>query len=57
VTQEAPSTEPLAESRAVQRVLRVDQSNVARQSGWERGDDQEGHFDGRGEMMIVAARR
>jgi hypothetical protein len=30
---------------------------VARQSGWERGDDQEGHFDGRGEMMIVAARR
>jgi hypothetical protein len=31
--------------------------SVARQSGWERGDDQEGHFDGRGEMMIVAARR
>jgi two-component system chemotaxis sensor kinase CheA len=28
VTQEAPSTEPLAESRAVQRVLRVDQSKI-----------------------------
>jgi hypothetical protein len=32
-------------------------SPAHRQSGWERGDDQEGHFDGRGEMMIVAARR
>ena len=30
---------------------------VARQSGWEHGDNQDGHFGGRGERMIVAARR
>ena len=34
------------------RVLRV-----ARQSGWESSDNQDGHFGGRGEVMIVAARR
>jgi DNA invertase Pin-like site-specific DNA recombinase len=30
---------------------------VARQSGWEHSDNQDGHFGGRGEKMIVAARR
>jgi hypothetical protein len=29
---------------------------VARQSGWEGSDDQDGHFGGHGEVMIVAAR-
>ncbi len=31
--------------------------SVARQSGWEGSDNQDGHFGGRGEVMIVAARR
>jgi hypothetical protein len=31
--------------------------NVARQSGWEHSDNQDGHFGGRGVRMIVAARR
>jgi hypothetical protein len=31
--------------------------NVARQSGWEHSDNQDGHFGGRGGRMIVAARR
>ena len=31
--------------------------NVARQSGWESSDNQDGHFGGRGGEMIVAARR
>jgi len=30
---------------------------VARQSGWEDSDNQDGHFGGRGARMIVAARR
>jgi hypothetical protein len=30
---------------------------VARQSGWESSDNQDGHFGGRGEVMIVAERR
>jgi hypothetical protein len=30
---------------------------VARQSGWEGSDNQDGHFGGRGDVMIVAARR
>ena len=30
---------------------------VARQSGWEGSDNQDGDFGGRGEVMIVAARR
>jgi hypothetical protein len=30
---------------------------VARQSGWEHSDNQDGHFGGRGERMIVATRR
>ena len=30
---------------------------VARQSGWNHSDNQDGHFGGRGGMMIVAARR
>jgi hypothetical protein len=30
---------------------------VARQSGWESSDNQDGHFGGRGEVKIVAARR
>src|ERR1700694_6346654 len=30
---------------------------VARQSGWEHSDNQDGHFGGRGARMIVAARR
>jgi hypothetical protein len=32
-------------------------STVARQSGWEHSDNQDGHFGGRGERMIIAARR
>jgi hypothetical protein len=32
-------------------------SHVARQSGWEHSDNQDGHFGGRGGRMIVAARR
>ena len=31
--------------------------SVARQSGWEHSDNQHSHFGGRGERMIVAARR
>jgi primosomal replication protein N'' len=31
--------------------------SVARQSGWEHSDNQDGHFGGRGERMIIAARR
>jgi hypothetical protein len=30
---------------------------VARQSGWEHSDNQDGHFGGRGGRMIVAGRR
>ena len=30
--------------------------NVARQSGWEHSDNQDGHFGGRGERILVAAR-
>jgi hypothetical protein len=29
---------------------------VARQSGWEHSDNQDGHFGGRGERIFVAAR-
>jgi hypothetical protein len=29
---------------------------VARQSGWEHSDDQDGHFGGRGGRIFVAAR-
>jgi hypothetical protein len=36
---------------------RETQEIVARQSGWEHSDNQDGHFGGRGERMIVAARR
>ena len=35
----------------------VNDEIVARQSGWEGSDNQDGHFGGRGEEMIVAARR
>ena len=31
--------------------------DVARQSGWKRGSEQEGQFGGRGEEMIVAPRQ
>jgi hypothetical protein len=31
--------------------------NVARQSGWEGSDNQDGHFGGRGDVIIVAAQR
>ena len=31
--------------------------SVARQSGWECGDDRKCHFGGRGGMMLVAARQ
>ncbi len=31
--------------------------DVARQSGWEHSDNQDGHFGGRGERIFVAARR
>jgi hypothetical protein len=30
---------------------------VARQSGWEGSDNQDGHFGGRGDVIIVAAQR
>ena len=40
------------ERPALQRLLLV-----ARQSGWESSDNQDGHFGGRGEVMIVAERR
>jgi hypothetical protein len=36
---------------------KVEPPPVARQSGWEGSDNQDGHFGGRGEEMIVAARR
>ena len=36
---------------------RLGLDGVARQSGWEGSDNQDGHFGGRGEEMIVAARR
>jgi hypothetical protein len=32
-------------------------SIVARQSGWEGSDNQDGHFGGRGDVIIVAAQR
>jgi hypothetical protein len=35
----------------------IRRSLVARQSGWESSDNQDGHFGGRGGEMIVAARR
>jgi DNA-binding transcriptional ArsR family regulator len=36
---------------------RVRADAVARRSGWEDSDNQDGHFGGRGGRMIVAARR
>jgi antirestriction protein ArdC len=33
------------------------QPNVARQSGWEGSDNQDGHFGGRSVVMIATARR
>jgi len=39
------------------RRLARDGRLVARQSGWEHSDNQDGHFGGRGERMIVATRR
>jgi hypothetical protein len=33
------------------------EKGVARQSGWEDSDNQDGHFGGRGMRMIVAAQR
>jgi hypothetical protein len=39
-------------------IIRIDAAfRVARQSGWEHSDNQDGHFGGRGGRMIVAARR
>ena len=38
-------------------VMREFAAPLARQSGWEHSDNQDGHFGGRGERMIVAARR
>ena len=35
----------------------MDGSGVARQSGWEASDNQDGHFGGRGGRMIVGGRR
>jgi hypothetical protein len=43
---------------AILMVLLIFQpKTVARQSGWEHSDNQDGHFGGRGGRMIVAARR
>jgi hypothetical protein len=39
------------------KVLRELAGRVARQSGWEHSDNQDGHFGGRGGRMIVAACR
>ncbi len=42
----------------VERLMRsMGLQGVARQSGWEGSDNQDGHFGGRGDVMIVAARR
>ena len=41
----------------VAKDLGEDEDCVARRSGWERRDNQDGHFGGRGGEMIVAARR
>jgi hypothetical protein len=38
-------------------VRAIEEGAVARQSGWEHSDNQDGHFGGRGERMIIAARR
>jgi len=38
------------------REITVDGQRVARQSGWEHSDNQDGHFGGRGERIFVAAR-
>ena len=47
--------ETLAPGAVVTEIAR--RHGVARQSGWEHSDNQDGHFGGRGEEMIVAARR
>ena len=39
------------------RILHEGPDPVARQSGWEHSDNQDGHFGGRGERIFVAARR
>jgi hypothetical protein len=45
------------EAFAARMALQGAALDVARQSGWEHSDNQDGHFGGRGESMIVAARR
>jgi hypothetical protein len=42
---------------ALKEVAGLHRDDVARQSGWEHSDNQDGHFGGRGGRMIVAARR
>jgi hypothetical protein len=49
-------TIPIARFPGLMRVA-PEREAVARQSGWEHSDNQDGHFGGRGERMIVAARR
>ena len=44
-------------SRPESRRAAANRKLVARQSGWEHSDNQDGHFGGRGGRMIVAARR
>lgn len=46
-----------AKSTCKDRWRQVLSEAVARQSGWEHSDNQDGHFGGRGERIFVAARR
>ena len=41
----------------IENYARLLMFSVARQSGWEHSDNQDGHFGGRGGRMIVAGRR
>jgi transposase len=43
--------------RTLEEIVAELRKRVARQSGWEHSDNQDGHFGGRGARMIVAARR
>jgi len=61
-TERANLTEAQAEIERLRLIVQKLQRSqfgrrVARQSGWEHSDNQDGHFGGRGGRMIVAARR
>jgi hypothetical protein len=48
---------PESPRRSSMSACHAGSTGVARQSGWEGSDNQDGHFGGRGDVMIVAARR